>query len=481
VASVGRRRLSLLGSLALLGCVVVAALLMLPAPAPATDPQPPSLPRLRPGPAGGLVLVPGAPSAFSPRLRAILPLTVPVAAPRLRRLQVPPPPPPRSHRLHLIAPTLALTAFQAPEIPSDAPPRLYDPSPATGRRMGAPHLLTPGALPDGFRFHYDDDYTGWPVAPLHAPHALHGAFDDPREGGYHFGVDIAVDDSRPALLAPPGMSHRVFAVEGGTVHYTRRGEMSLNCNDRRFQIGHFSYWHVSPEWAEGTDVHAGEMIGWTCLNEWHVHLSEWALVNGQRTWVNPLHAGGKLQPSADLARPVIRAISAYGPPAAWWSPQGSGRLAESDGAQSLALGNLHGAVDVRAWIDDSQGDVGRYRDSRQLAGDLSPYRIWVRIRRVADGAIVWQRDVWQSDLLLTGRERLYAHFAAHSRPPLSAYLCGRAIGGCGGRLFYHLVVSDDRYLWDTRSVRDGAYELTVRAFDVSGNMDERQVPLAVRN
>ena len=28
----------------------------------------------------------------------------------------------------------------------------------------------------------------------------------------------------PRLLAPPGMSHRIFAVESGEVHYTRRGE-----------------------------------------------------------------------------------------------------------------------------------------------------------------------------------------------------------------------------------------------------------------
>jgi hypothetical protein len=476
-----RRPRAFLRAIALLGCGLFAALLVLPAPAPGTDRPAPSIPGLRPVPAGGLVIVPGLRAPFSPHLRPVLPLPVPVEAPRLHRLEVPPAPPPRTHRLHLIPPTLALTPFEAPAIPSDAPPRLYDPSPATGRRMGAPQLLTPGALPDGFRFHYADDYKGWPVAPVHGPHALHGAFDDPREGGYHFGLDIAVDDSKPALTAPPGMSHRVFAVESGEVHYTRHGEMSLNCNDRRFQVGHFSYWHTSPEWAEGTYVRAGEMIGWTCLNEWHVHISEWALVNGQRTWVNPLHAGGKLQPYADHVKPVIRAIAAYGPPAAAWSPRSSDELPLSDGAQSLVLGNLHGAVDLRAWIDDSQGDVGLYRSNRQLAADLSPYRIWVRIRRDADGAIVWQRDVWRSDLLLTGRERFYAHFAAHSRSPLPGYLCVRTIGDCSGRLFYHLVVSDDRYLWDTRSVRDGAYELTVRAFDISGNMDERSVPLTVRN
>ena len=94
------------------------------------------------------------------------------------------------------------------------------------------------------------------------------------------------------------------------MHYTQPREMASNCNDRRFQVGQFSYWHASPALPEGAPVRAGEMIGWTCLNEWHVHLSEWALVNGQRTSVNPLHPGGKLQPYVNDAKPVIRAVYA---------------------------------------------------------------------------------------------------------------------------------------------------------------------------
>ena len=445
------------------------------------------------GCAFGLLLV--APAGFSqvqpvpvvePEASTLLATPVGLSAgpPRLRqppRLQ----PAPaavdvRIHRLRLIPPTLALTPYEAMPIASDAAPVLDRPDPESGRRMGAPHLLTAGALPDGFRYHYDDGYTGWPVAPLHAPHALHGAFNDPREGGYHFGVDIAVDDSKPALLAPPGLSHRIFAVESGEVHFSRPGQKALNCNDRRFEIGHFAYWHASPALAEGTHVRAGQMIGWTCLGEWHVHLSEWALVNGQRTWVNPLHAGGKLRPNADHAAPVIRAVYAYGPPAQRWWPQTSGELAGTDGALSQLFSDLHGAVDLRAWIDDSQGDVGLYRDRAELAADITPYRIWVQVRRVSDGAIVWQRNAWQSDLLLAGRERLYAHFAARSRPPLSNDVCASP-GACNGRFFYHLLVSDDRYLWDTRLVRNGDYVLTVRAFDISGNAGEREVPMTVSN
>lgn len=398
-------------------------------------------------------------------------------------VQIPVPPPayrPRIHRLHAVPPLFALAPLAAPRVASDTPARLYSPSPATGRRMGAPQLVALGALPDGYRFHYADGYHGWPVQPLHLPHALHGAFNDPRAGGYHFGIDIAVDDSKPAQLAPPGMSHRIFAVEGGMVHYPWRSETTRNCNDRRFQVGHFSYWHASPSLPDGTYVHAGQVIGWTCLGEWHVHLSEWALVNGQRTWVNPLHRGGKLEPYADDAKPIVRAVYAYGPPAPWWSPRISSDIAASDGAQSLVFDDLHGPVDLRAWIDDSQGDVGLYRRDHHLAANISPYRIWVQIRRVDSGAIVFQRNVWQSDILLTGRQLFYAHFAAGSRPPLSDALCAEA-SDCTGRLFYHLLASGDRSLWDTRRIGNGAYVLTIRAYDISGNEGERTVPFAVRN
>ena len=189
-----------------------------------------------------LAALAAAPAMDAPTRSSLVPPDVQVPIP-------PPADPPRIHRLYAVPPVFSLLPVVAPRVASDTPARLYAPSPATGRRMGAPRLVTPGALPDGFRFHYADGYHGWPVQPLHLPHALHGTFDDPREGGYHFGIDIAVDDSRPAHLAPTGMSHRIYAVESGMVHYPWPSETTRNCNDRRFQVGHFSYWHASPSLA----------------------------------------------------------------------------------------------------------------------------------------------------------------------------------------------------------------------------------------
>jgi hypothetical protein len=387
--------------------------------------------------------------------------------PRSHELQ-PPPPPLRIHRLHLTPTRIALTAREAPLVPSDLPPRDW------------PKPTVAGALPDGFRFQYDDDYHGWPVAPLHGWHVLHGGFDDPRAGGYHFGIDIAVDDSHPALQAPKGLSHRVYAVEDGTMHWAKN-TLKHPCNARRFDVGHFSYWHVTAAVPYGSHVVAGEMIGWTCLNEWHVHLSEWARVDGQKRWVNPLHPGGVLAPIADRSAPKIRAVYAYGPPSKDWHPTDTEDITSPDGAPELGLQNLHGAVDLRAWIDDSQGFLGVFRAQPDLASTTAPYKVQVQIRQLSTNAIVWQRITFQNDLLMSGVLPFYALYAAGSQSDLSDYDCLHSHITCAGRLLYHLISVGGRYLWDTRSVEDGAYRLTIRAYDEVGNVTTRVVTLRVRN
>ena len=181
----------------------------------------------------------------------------------------------------------------------------------------------PGALPPAFPYAYNALSPGWPVSPRSVQHPIRGAFIDPRGrddnglSGYHFGVDINVDDAQPDPGAPPGLSHRVYALDAG---YTNEAAnmQSRRCLDRRLEVGHFSYWHVSPIVAANRRVSAGQQIGWTCRGVWHVHLSEWQLFRGKRVWVDPLHKGGALVPYTDTAPPVVSRLVFVTPSARPW-------------------------------------------------------------------------------------------------------------------------------------------------------------------
>ena len=56
----------------------------------------------------------------------------------------------------------------------------------------------------------------------------------------------------------------------------------------------------------GQQVQAGDLIGWTCFDTWHVHLGERLVApDGRKHWINPLRTGGKVQPFVDRAAPEI--------------------------------------------------------------------------------------------------------------------------------------------------------------------------------
>jgi hypothetical protein len=155
---------------------------------------------------------------------------------------------------------------------------------------------------------YNDTWRGWPVRPHNRQHPIRGSFLDPRpdpELGaiYHEGVDVAVRDDRPESGAPQGRTHRVYAIEGGPVHF------ATPLGVRGFaHIGHFGYGHIDPIVSTGEIVTPGQHIGWTCKGDWHVHLSEFIFTTGGQVIVNPLRPGGKLDPYVDTAPPFIREI-----------------------------------------------------------------------------------------------------------------------------------------------------------------------------
>jgi murein DD-endopeptidase MepM/ murein hydrolase activator NlpD len=342
----------------------------------------------------------------------------------------------------------------------------------------------PGALPAQFHYSYSGAYTGWPIAPTHREHPVRGSFLDPRGlddtglSGYHFGIDISVDDGRPEAGAIKDFSHRVYAVESGVVDQPANNR-THPCLDRRLEIGHFDYWHVSPTVRQGQRITAGEQIGWSCRGVWHVHLSEWQRYRGVRVWVNPLHRGGRLVPYTDTALPVVNTLLFVTPPVRPWSPTVS--LAQADTSRRLQPGDLRGPVELRANIVDPQSFLGFLTRNPAWPTDFTPYRISVRISERRNNRTVMSRVSFQADQL--PQTPYIVHYAPGTIEDDNMQEC---VGPpqkqhCIGTYWFRPFSRFRQELWDTRKVANGQYEITVRAYDVEGNSGSKSVTVTVKN
>ncbi|RDI76205.1 hypothetical protein Gocc_0624 [Gaiella occulta] len=342
----------------------------------------------------------------------------------------------------------------------------------------------PGALPPGFAYRYNDTGRGWPVRPTRAQHPIRGSFLDPRGadndglGGYHFGVDVNVDDRHPDPGAPPGLSHRVYALESGVVSEPVN-DPKRTCGNRRLDIGHFAYWHTSPTVHVGQRVRARQQIGWTCAGEWHVHVSEWQIYRGVRVWVNPLHRGGKLVPLADTLAPVVQELRFRTPPQTPWNPTVD--LAQPDSSTALLPSRLHGSIEVRARIGDPQSFLGFLAANPSWAALHHPYRVSIEIRNAASGRVVVRRTSFQSDQL--PQAPYLVHYAPGTREYSSVSEC---VGpppapDCSGRYWFRPLSRFRQEFWDTRRGPNGAYVVVVRASDLAGNVGERRQRVVVAN
>jgi hypothetical protein len=347
------------------------------------------------------------------------------------------------------------------------------------------------ALPAAQRvqYVYNDDWHGWPVSPLDQQHPIRGSFLDPRPGGYHIGIDINVRDDQPEPGAPLHRSHRVYAVESGTVAFAP-GTPNIGCASRRVEVGHFSYWHTDPIGAvtNGQSVNAGEQIGWTCTNLWHVHLSEWQLVDGSSVWVNPLHEGGKIVPFADTSAPAIRALRFSTPAAPTWIVE-NGAIWSPNAGTELSADHLHGLVDVRALIGDPQSFLGWFAALPALYADHHPQRVRFEIERASDGAIVLARDTFSAEVYLGAALPTLGlpvpfdfHYAPGTRQNLGAKPClDLQPRPCAGEYWLRLFAGPTDAYWDTTLYASGRYLLRVAAWDASGNRSDASAQIAIDN
>jgi O-antigen ligase len=347
-------------------------------------------------------------------------------------------------------------------------------------------LLAPGSL--DARPRYDDTWVGWPVAPVHRQHPIHSSFLDPRVGtlrrggkaAYHFGIDVGVRDDRPEPGAPPGRTHRVYAVEGGTAMLPQYGAHGP-CEDRKVSIGHFDYWHVDTSGVvtNGEQIRPGQPIGWTCKGLWHVHLSEWMDLYGRRVYVNPIHPGMKLGPYSDREPPEIHAIDFYRPAMPSWTVA-EGAIFPRAGAR-IRRALLSGLVDVRAWIDDPPPLPSA------LGSPMPPDGVGLEVVRESDDRPVLTRTVFRASVLLGDSRGTQAvpisyHYAPGTRQALPAAACLKArLAGCGAKFWFRLFARPTSAYWDTRRVPNGSYLVRVRAWDAWGNSATATARVTIRN
>jgi hypothetical protein len=327
---------------------------------------------------------------------------------------------------------------------------------------------------------------GWPVWPVDEQHPIRGGFLDPRPttGGVmlHNGVDISVRDDRPEPDHPWYRTHRVYALEGGTVE-TAADVERRSCVARLVRVGHFTYSHVDPVGTvePGQVVREGDVVGWTCKGNWHVHLTERADTSAGQVVVNPLRPGGRLHPYVDTAPPVVRSLKFTTPDDGLWLVIGD-VVSSFDSARPVPPTRLTGPVEIRGAIGDRESFQGWFADRPYLNAELAPYEVDEMLRR-PDGSVVWNRVSFRSDVLRERGEPLAPRYAPGTRQNLPAQTCVllHAASACEGENWFSLGGPDGARAWDTRTVRNGPYELCVTALDAAGNAGRRCTAIRIVN
>ena len=284
----------------------------------------------------------------------------------------------------------------------------------------------------------------WPVRPFDRQHPIRGFFGDPRTvylngvlaGGFggpgffsfHQGIDIAAPDGTP-----------IYPVMSGTAHYLGAATLNVDAGTIAGNRVVFQYFHIVPIVGEGQQVVARRTIlGYVQPPFGHVHLTE---INGPHS-VNPLQKG-HLAPYADQTRPTIRTI-AFG---------------NQSGTLQTPLG-LCGRVQlsVDAFDKPPLAVPGKFRDL-----PVAPALVRWDVTRLSGTPLFQWRTAadFRSDLPANGRfTDTYAKGTYENAPRFGT----QQYTSMPGRYLFLLAGS-----FDTTSLANGVYRLSVRVADVRGN------------
>jgi murein DD-endopeptidase MepM/ murein hydrolase activator NlpD len=301
---------------------------------------------------------------------------------------------------------------------------------------------------------------GWPVRPFDRPHQIRGAFGDPRtqfsgpptrqtlySGSgkflFHEGVDITAADGT-----------QVYPVASGTVIRLTKEMATVDCGSGRA----FEYWHIEPRVRLGQRVFSGTtVLGRIMRGESHVHLTQ--LDHGHPT--NPV-AGG-LSPYRDTTSPRVLDIA----------------LRANEASRDEMPQFVRGSVYLLAEAVDNA-------ESIDTPGLRTPgiYRNWP----VTPARLTWRIESWNGDATL---QEHVARDVRRSLPDDVRFWETFARGTYQGQSVFgphysylqpgHYVFKLTPRPFDTRTLRDGVYDLVVTAEDVVGHRDTQTLRFTVHN
>jgi murein DD-endopeptidase MepM/ murein hydrolase activator NlpD len=297
---------------------------------------------------------------------------------------------------------------------------------------------------------------GWPVKPFDQQHPVRGSFGDPRSVfagaptvrglmhsrcacSYHQGIDIAAADGTA-----------VYAVRDGVVRTVTPDWVEVDSDGGSA----FQYWHI------GATVHVGDhvqaqhdVVGHILKGSKHVHLTE--MQDGKP--VNPL-AAGHIGPYEDTTTPSVGEIT----------------FRSSDTGPELLPEYLHGSVELVAAASDTPAIAvpGQWNGL-----PITPAKLTFRIVAYPSGAVaVPETTAMDVTRALPGTSDMWHTYARGTHMNMVQMGAHRYWYNPGAYLF-KLMPSK----WDTRSVKDGVYRLTVTAWDTAGNHSSASEVLQVHN
>ena len=237
----------------------------------------------------------------------------------------------------------------------------------------------------------------------------------------------------------------ITAVTPGTVTLVSSEWIRVTSGDGRA----FEYWHIRPLVRNGQDVTARHtLLGHVTRSSNHVHLTEF---EGGRV-VNPL-VPGRLSPYHDSTQPTVSSIA----------------LRRSDSGRDLLPNFVRGRVEIVAGAQDEPTIASGWH------GAVTPALITWQIRNFAGRIIVPQRIAVDFRTTVPSDSafwRVYARGTFQNQTIFGRHYSYQQRGDYLFKLAPH---------FDTRSLRDGVYDLIVKASDIRGNSGTQTLRFTVHN